>query len=471
MEQKLPRGYVMYIPTFRCNYRCEFCFLDLNKLVQLKREEVPLERVIKVFEDSKILKGLLIQISGGEPFLRKGLPEFIVELNRLGHHVNVTTNGSFPELVKKSYDLTEFPDLLSLNVSLDGINDIHNQIRKNKDAYENALLTIKNARNATKANIQVNTVLFNENIDQIMGLRKILNDYSVIHVPIPLASKDGDFKALYQKKELNKIIPYLHHPLFIDYVLSKNLITGDSCHAGSSSVFIDPYGDVFPCEVMGTSKHESERKKFVMGNILHSDFDDIWSSDDAEKVRKNSIQSCEGCFTFCNAFREYLYHGLKVHYSADDLLEFIELPKIIEMSDSSKEIFLPNGWYGPDQGFRHSMQESEIILKNTAGGRLFLELRNMHPSKENKVKVFINSKYVKTLNIPPTNDFKIFSVDYFNLSRGVKIKLVIDHVWKPSEVIGNNDFRWIGLSFNRIWIESYNKVLKNEIKRIIKNWF
>lgn len=471
MENCLPRGYVMYIPTFRCNYKCEFCFLDLNKLVQPKREEVPLKRVIKVFADSKVLRGLLIQISGGEPFLRKDLPELIAELNSLGHHVNVTTNGSFPELVKKSYGLSKFPDKFSINVSLDGINDIHNRLRNNKDAYENAMLTIKIARNATNANIQVNTVLFNENINQIRALRKILKGYSVNHVPIPLASKDGDFKASYQKEEIKKFLPFLHHPLFVDYVLGKNLITGTSCHAGSSSVFIDPYGDVFPCEVMGISTQESERQKFVMGNIKHSDFDDIWFSHEADDVRKKGLPSCEGCFTFCNAIREYLFHGLKVHYTADDLLEFTELPKTIEMTDSSQEIFLPNGWYAPEQGFRHSMQEPEVIMKNAARGRLFLELRNMHPSKENKVKIFINSKYVTTLNILPTTDFKVYSVDHFDHSRWLKIKLLLDYVWKPSEVIGNNDFRWIGLSFRRIWVESYNQKLKREIKRVIRNWF
>jgi hypothetical protein len=48
--------------------------------------------------------------------------------------------------------------------------------------------------------------------------------------------------------------------------------------------FIDPYGDVMPCN--GT------RGKEVMGNLNGQFWDELWNSDQAEKVR-NKVRQCD----------------------------------------------------------------------------------------------------------------------------------------------------------------------------------
>ena len=52
------------------------------------------------------------------------------------------------------------------------------------------------------------------------------------------------------------------------------------CEAGSANFFIDPWGEVFPCNGM-----ESHLWKESMGNIHNDDFMTIWNSPQAEKVR------------------------------------------------------------------------------------------------------------------------------------------------------------------------------------------
>ena len=48
--------------------------------------------------------------------------------------------------------------------------------------------------------------------------------------------------------------------------------------------FIDPYGDVMPCN--GTKDKE------VMGNLNNQTWDELWNSEQAEKVR-NKVRHCD----------------------------------------------------------------------------------------------------------------------------------------------------------------------------------
>ena len=48
--------------------------------------------------------------------------------------------------------------------------------------------------------------------------------------------------------------------------------------------FIDPYGDVMPCN--GTKDKE------VMGNLNRQDWDELWNSTEAQKVREK-VRSCD----------------------------------------------------------------------------------------------------------------------------------------------------------------------------------
>ena len=55
--------------------------------------------------------------------------------------------------------------------------------------------------------------------------------------------------------------------------------------------FIDPYGDVMPCN--GTKEKE------VMGNINDTDWDTLWSSPQAEQVRAK-VRCCDRqCWMIC----------------------------------------------------------------------------------------------------------------------------------------------------------------------------
>ncbi|QWI75270.1 GTP 3',8-cyclase MoaA [Bacillus mycoides] len=112
--------------TDRCNFRCRYCmpeeifgrdysFLSNDKILSFDE----IERITRIFVSLGIRK---LRITGGEPLLRKDLPELIQRLNEIDgvEDIGLTTNGSL--LKKFAPDLYK-AGLSRVTVSLDSLNE------------------------------------------------------------------------------------------------------------------------------------------------------------------------------------------------------------------------------------------------------------------------------------------------------------------------------------------------------------
>ena len=80
------------------------------------------------------------------------------------------------------------------------------------------------------------------------------------------------------------------------------------CEAGSANFFIDPWGEVYPCNGM-----EERYWKESMGNIHEHDFMTIWNSEQAEKVRDMVRRCPKNCWmvgTASPVMHKYIRHPL-----------------------------------------------------------------------------------------------------------------------------------------------------------------
>jgi MoaA/NifB/PqqE/SkfB family radical SAM enzyme len=75
----------------------------------------------------------VVSVSGGEPFLYRGLEEILAHAKSLGLHTTVTTNGFFTGKDRLG-PLRELIDVLA--ISLDGPPEMHNQVRGSARAFE-----------------------------------------------------------------------------------------------------------------------------------------------------------------------------------------------------------------------------------------------------------------------------------------------------------------------------------------------
>ncbi|MCH4207653.1 MAG: anaerobic ribonucleoside-triphosphate reductase activating protein [Solobacterium sp.] len=89
--------------TGGCNFKCPFCH---NKDLVFLPENYEFFDPEEVMEYLKKRKGLLdgVCISGGEPLLQDDLPDFIIDIKKLGYLVKLDTNGSYPDRLKDLID-------------------------------------------------------------------------------------------------------------------------------------------------------------------------------------------------------------------------------------------------------------------------------------------------------------------------------------------------------------------------------
>lgn len=99
----------------RCNSECQYCDLPLNQ----GHAEMSRSRIREVFS-SLYQEGLrFLFIQGGEPLIRRDLPEILEDLAEIGFYLILITNGTLltPELSRRFNQLP-----LQIAVSLDTLN-------------------------------------------------------------------------------------------------------------------------------------------------------------------------------------------------------------------------------------------------------------------------------------------------------------------------------------------------------------
>ncbi len=83
-----------------CNFRCPFCQNPALVLHPELEPSIPEEGVLERLAQPQMKKWVDgVCVTGGEPCLQRGLPEFLRKLKALGYLVKLDTNGSNPEML------------------------------------------------------------------------------------------------------------------------------------------------------------------------------------------------------------------------------------------------------------------------------------------------------------------------------------------------------------------------------------
>ena len=147
--------------TDRCNFRCTYCMP--RAVFDANYKFLPHEAILS-FEEIARLAGIFvglgvrkIRLTGGEPLLRKGLPELVAMLAPLGADLTLTTNGS--TLVKHAADL-KAAGLNRITASLDSLDEATFRAMNDADfPVEKVLDGIAAAADAGFSPIKINMVV------------------------------------------------------------------------------------------------------------------------------------------------------------------------------------------------------------------------------------------------------------------------------------------------------------------------
>ncbi len=279
------------IVTYRCNARCTMC--NRYKCPSKPDEELTIETI------KKLPKMYFTNITGGEPFIREDLADIVRELYKKSDRIVISTNGFFTERIIKLCE--EFPKV-GIRISIEGLEKTNNKIRGLEDGFNKGYNTLKKLVEMNHPDVGFGMTVQDANAKDLVSLYKLSNE---LNMEFATASLHNSFYFVESKniihdrpmvaKEFENLInellnsnspkkwfrAYFNHGL-INYIYGQKRLL--PCDMAFDTFFIDPYGDVMPCN--GT------KDKLVMGNLNKQSWDELWNSTQADKVR-NCVRNCD----------------------------------------------------------------------------------------------------------------------------------------------------------------------------------
>jgi radical SAM protein with 4Fe4S-binding SPASM domain len=310
--------------TYRCTHRCSFCYASAGPR-GARADEMSTgqaKRIIdRIFDEARVPT---ISFTGGEPTLRKDLPELIRYAKQKSMRVNLITNGM--RLAKPAYaaELKQ-AGLDSAQVSLEAADaETHDAITKVPGSFEKSVRGVGNLR-AVDIHTHTNTTICPENKDRVIELVDFACDvlgseYLSMNMVIRTGAAAGKRvtgnrlqvtgtdeadgnggERTVEYSEIGEILTPIieraqerglrlvwYSP--VPYCIFNPVLAGigsNSCAAADGLLSVGPRGDVLPC----SSFEEG------LGNLLRQTFEEVWNSRTARYWRRKEFlpPTCREC--------------------------------------------------------------------------------------------------------------------------------------------------------------------------------
>jgi len=138
------RPVVVWNITRKCNLKCIHCYAHAKNISF--ENELSTKEGKKLLDDLAQFGAPVILFSGGEPTIRKDLPELAAYAVEKGMRAVISTNGTLISQ-KMARTLKEI-GLSYVGISIDGMEEINDRFRGVKGAYKSALEGIENCKEA-----------------------------------------------------------------------------------------------------------------------------------------------------------------------------------------------------------------------------------------------------------------------------------------------------------------------------------
>jgi len=157
------RPVVVWNITRRCNLKCVHCYAHA-KDIEFENELTTAEGKALI-DDLAQFGAPVLLLSGGEPLVRKDLPELAEYAVQKGMRAVISTNGTLID--RNTAQILKKIGLSYVGISLDGMEEVNDRFRGVKGAFQKALEGIRNCKDA---GIKV-------------GLRFTINKFNVSEIP------------------------------------------------------------------------------------------------------------------------------------------------------------------------------------------------------------------------------------------------------------------------------------------------
>jgi MoaA/NifB/PqqE/SkfB family radical SAM enzyme len=319
--------------TYRCNYRCQMCNVPSG---EAEFQEMDVSAFAAAAERLWDIGARHVVLTGGEPFLRRDLPDIVRAFSGRGFSVRVQTNGG-PQLSRERLAAVAAAGLQDLSVSVDTLDaGLQDRICGGRDVLHHALRTLGLSRDLlprgmSLANIVASPLNFAELPDLVrhFGDRGIYTYITPVVVSDPGSGQAGEylFRSEHEGFGFGRIPPAERDAVIDQLVRLRRdgcgltnstryleefrifVASGSArwaCSAGELALDVRPDGRVSIC-----------KEKPPLASVLSPSFPKDFRSGEVARLAAEQRQRCAGCF-----YGEYR----EPHYAVRDarvLLEWV----------------------------------------------------------------------------------------------------------------------------------------------------
>jgi len=312
--------------TLRCNLSCLHCGSDCKAVAGCP--DMPAKDFFDVIDQITPHVNphrTMITFSGGEPLLRKDLEACGLELYQREFPWGLVSNGLF--LNRRRLDALLAAGLHSITISLDGLEEAHNWLRRHPQSYAKALQAVEMLTREKEIVWDVVTCVNRKNIHQLNEFKELLIDIGVKNwriftiFPVGRAATfpelqltDDEFTALLDfiratRKEKRIHLSYGCEGFLGGYEMEVRDRFYE-CYAGINVASILADGSISACP--------SIRANFHQGNIYKDHFMDVWNN--RFQPFRNREWARKGLCADCSLFRYCEGNGMHLHDDEGNLL-------------------------------------------------------------------------------------------------------------------------------------------------------
>lgn len=367
---------VSVITTYRCQMRCKMCDIWQHPTDPKKEITARELEILPAFR--------FVNVTGGEPFVRRDLEDIIEVLYRKSKRIVISTSGFHHKRILRLAE--RFPDI-GVRVSIEGLSQRNDELRGREGGFDRGLKTLLALQEMGNKDIGFGITVSNKNSEDMLWLYKLAkklgmefataafhNSYYFHKDDNWIENKDvviGHFQDLIESL-LQEYKPKSWFRAFFNLGLI-NYIRGDKrmlpCEAGTANFFLDPYGDVYPCNGL-----EERYWKERMGNIRDVEsFRDLWFSSQAQKVRQQVSTCPKNCWmvgTAAPVMKKYFKHPAN-WVVKNKFKNMLGIPVCLD--DIPKYDVGQNSLQGDLRGGKNTNKEPEAL-----GGSFVLSNDEMH---------------------------------------------------------------------------------------------
>jgi radical SAM protein with 4Fe4S-binding SPASM domain len=302
------RPIVVWNATRRCNLACAHCYLDATDCAG--RDELSTDEARAMIEDIAAMGSPVLLFSGGEPLLRADVFELGGFAIERGLRVVLSSNGTLvtPEVARRIADV----GFSYVGVSIDGLPEAHDTLRRKAGAFEAAMTGIRNCLAAgVKAGVRFTLNRGNAaDLDAILdlveregiprfclyhlvyagrGRKMVADDLSPQETRAAIEHLLERTRDWHERGVETEVLTTDNHA---DGVLIEQRVAAGQperlsevrellrrhggCSAGTKMANVDARGNVHPCQFWG---HVS------LGNVRERPLSAIWSDESNELLR------------------------------------------------------------------------------------------------------------------------------------------------------------------------------------------